>query len=79
MDRTPGEFPWCIGLLRFVKYTLFLLREFYPEHDRIRSEEGRLMMQILAGEDPVEPEEMQRINERMDSLSRKFWHPSMAS
>ncbi len=44
-----GERPQVEGTYRLVKYTLFLLREVFPQHDELCVEEGRLMLAYSAG------------------------------
>lgn len=39
-----------VGELRFVRYATFLLREFFPLHDELTFEEGRLMKDYACGE-----------------------------
>lgn len=46
----PKGFPQIIGPHRLVKYVHFLLREFYPRHDRLCRVEGELLLEHLAGD-----------------------------
>jgi hypothetical protein len=50
VETLPGEQPRITGPFRLVKYAHFLLREVFPLHDEIASEEGRLMLRWLAGD-----------------------------
>ncbi len=51
VEALPGETPRAYGPFRFVKYALYLLREFFPAHDEPCVEEGRLMAAHLAGDE----------------------------
>ncbi len=42
--------PMAYGEYRFVMFSLYLMREVFPLHDEICSEEGRLMKKYLAGD-----------------------------
>ena len=46
-----GDAPFVYGPIRFVKYTLYLLREVLPIHDMLCREEGILMESALRGSD----------------------------
>ncbi|OGV52268.1 MAG: hypothetical protein A2017_00720 [Lentisphaerae bacterium GWF2_44_16] len=46
----PKGFPSVIGPHRLVKYVHFLLREFYPRHDKLCRIEGELLLEHLAGD-----------------------------
>lgn len=52
VDDLPGEAPRAHGPFRLVRYAQFLLREFFPAHDRLCLEEGQLMLAHAAG-DPL--------------------------
>lgn len=45
-----GELPRSYGPFRLVRYTHFLLREVFPQHDELCFEEGRLMIQHASGD-----------------------------
>ncbi len=49
VEALPGETPRAHGPFRLVKYAHFLLREVFPRHDALCYEEGRLMLDYLAG------------------------------
>jgi len=49
-ERFHGESSRVHGPLRLVKYFTFLEREYFPRHDALCREEGRLMLAYLAGE-----------------------------
>lgn len=46
----PKGFPQITGPHRLVKYVHFLLREFYPRHDKLCRIEGELLLEHLAGD-----------------------------
>ena len=50
VEAVKGEFPRVYGEFRFVKYVYFLLREVFPEHDRLCRVEGELLLRALRGE-----------------------------
>ena len=45
-----GEIQRSYGPFRLVRYTHFLLREVFPQHDELCFEEGRLMIQHASGD-----------------------------
>lgn len=49
-ERFHGESSRVHGPLRLVKYFTFLEREYFPRHDALCKEEGRLMLAHIAGE-----------------------------
>lgn len=50
VEALPGETPRAYGPFRFVKYALFLMREVFPQHDKLCAEEGELMLNHIAGD-----------------------------
>lgn len=50
VEAMPGEMPRAFGPFRLVRYTQFLLREVFPQHDELCLEEGRLMLAHVAGD-----------------------------
>lgn len=52
VDRYKGETPRVYGDYRMVSYALFLLSEYFPLHDDLCREEGRLMKQMAGGAGP---------------------------
>jgi hypothetical protein len=50
VEAPGGEVPRSYGPFRLVRYTHFLLREIFPQHDELCFEEGRLMIQHAAGD-----------------------------
>ncbi len=49
VEAVEGEFPRLYGSFRLVKLGYFLMREVFPRHDELCFEEGRLMLDWLAG------------------------------
>jgi len=49
VEAIPGEAIRAYGPLRLVQYALFLINEVLPAHDELCGEEGRLMLDHLAG------------------------------
>lgn len=49
VEALPGDPERAFGPFRLVKYTQFLLREVFPQHDELCAEEGRLMIAHAAG------------------------------
>ncbi len=45
-----GENPRSYGPFRLVRYTHFLMREVFPQHDELCFEEGRLMIEHASGD-----------------------------
>lgn len=50
VEALPGEAVRVYGPFRLVKYAHFLIREVLPLHDELCLEEGRLMLEYLAGD-----------------------------
>ncbi|MCX8108795.1 MAG: PHP domain-containing protein [Verrucomicrobiae bacterium] len=50
VESPGGDFPRAYGPYRLVRYTHFLLRELFPQHDELCMEEGRLMISYAAGD-----------------------------
>lgn len=50
VEASGDHFPRSFGLLRYVNFTHFLLREVFPMHDQMCFEEGNLMLRHIAGE-----------------------------
>ena len=51
VEAIPGEAIRAYGPLRLVKYALFLINEVLPAHDELCVEEGRLMIEHVAGDE----------------------------
>ena len=50
LETRPNESPRVYGPLRLVKYTRFLLTHYFPMHDEMCYEEGRLMKEYIRGD-----------------------------
>ena len=61
-----------VGEMRFVRYATFLLREFFPLHDELCFEEGRLMKDYACGEEGAE-ETLHFISGRMKKQREKYF------
>ncbi|MBQ8209097.1 MAG: hypothetical protein IJZ35_00740 [Clostridia bacterium] len=61
-----------VGELRFVRYGCFLLREFFPLHDELTFEEGRLMKDYVCGDKDAE-RLLRAINGRMKKQREKYF------
>lgn len=61
-----------VGELRFVRYGCFLLREFFPLHDELTFEEGRLMKDYVCGDEDAE-KILRAINGRMKKQREKYF------
>lgn len=51
IDHMPGEQPRVYGSFRLVKYARFLLENYFPVHDSLCFEEGRLMRDFINGDE----------------------------
>lgn len=51
VDNMPGEAYRVYGSFRMVKYARFLLEHYFPGHDSLCYEEGRLMRDYINGDD----------------------------
>ncbi|NLJ66580.1 MAG: hypothetical protein GX340_04610 [Clostridiales bacterium] len=72
VEALPGNPVRVYGPYRLVKYVLFLIREVFPIHDELCYEEGRLMLEHIAGNESaakILAEYRGRVAKRMD----RFW------
>jgi hypothetical protein len=51
VEMMKNEVPRVYGPFRLVKYSLFLMREYFPRHDRLCAAEGEMMLRLLAGDE----------------------------
>jgi hypothetical protein len=72
VEALPGETARAYGPFRLVRYTLFLLREIFPQHDAMCVEEGRQMMAFLAGETQALAA-LKGFQGGTKKISRHFW------
>ena len=61
-----------VGEMRFVRYATFLLREFFPLHDELVFEEGRLMKDYACGDEDA-AEALRFISGRMKKQREKYF------
>lgn len=66
------ECPEVYGELRYVRYTAFLMKNFYPRHDSLCRIEGELMIRHLAGEHGIK-EVLHSFPDRSADLFEKYW------
>lgn len=75
VDTISKEFR-LVGERRFVEYGCFLLKNYFPLHDELCYEEGRLMKQYVTGS-PAEREEaaatLSAIHGRVERLRKKYF------
>lgn len=71
--ETPGgSVPRAYGPFRLVKFTQFLLREVFPQHDELCFEEGRLMLEHAAG-NPDGAAKLSQIKGQVEALYNRYW------
>lgn len=67
VESYPDEGNRVYGPFRMVKYAIFLLQEYFPVHDELCFEEGRLMKAYIGG-DQKAADELNRIGGRTSEL-----------
>jgi len=72
IEHVENEFPRVIGSFRLVKFAYFLIREFYPVHDKLCKKEGEIILSHLAGDKTAKPELLQ-IKEQIAECFTKYW------
>jgi hypothetical protein len=73
LEQYAGEpLPRLYGSYRYVMFVLFLLEEYFPLHDELCFEEGRLMKDYVTG-DKSAAEVLQRFRGRCGALIKKYW------
>jgi hypothetical protein len=73
LEQYPGEpLPRLYGNYRYVMFALFLLDEYFPLHDELCFEEGRLMKDYVTG-DKSAAEVLQKFRGRCGALMKKCW------
>jgi hypothetical protein len=77
VEAPAGHLPRAYGPFRFVKFTQFLLREIFPQHDELCFEEGRLMLQYLSG-DASAADRLKQLQGQTEKLYKKYWAPATA-
>ena len=61
-----------LGSLRMMQYCWFLYENYFPLHDELCFEEGRLMKEYACGDEEA-GEDLKRIGRRMEKLRRKYF------
>ena len=72
VEALPGETCRAHGPFRLVKYAHFLLREVFPQHDELCVEEGRLMLDHVAG-DPAAAPTLRALKGRTQAFLDATW------
>lgn len=72
VEAVGGQLPRAHGPFRLVKFTHFLLREVFPQHDELCFEEGRLMLQYAAG-DASAVERLRQLQGQTARLYGRYW------
>lgn len=75
VDKISKEFR-IVGDLRLTRYTCFLLKNYFPRHDELCIEEGRLMKQYATGTKDEKEEALkvlETINGRVNRLMKKYF------
>lgn len=74
VEAPKGELPRAYGPFRLVKFTQYLVREVFPQHDELCYEEGRLMLQYAAG-DPAAAGRLAAMQGQTAALYDQYWTP----
>ncbi|MBL4934626.1 PHP domain-containing protein [Clostridium sp. YIM B02515] len=72
VDSPKGESYRVYGSLRLVNYTRFLMENYFPIHDEICIEEGRLMKEYHLKRDGSK-EALEKLSGRCDKLIKKYF------
>lgn len=68
-----GQYPQiCGGSFRVGQYVLFLLENYYPLRDRLYADEGRLMVEYIAGTPGAEQRLLRTVGENLE-FERKYF------
>lgn len=68
----PDDTPVVVGEFRLVQFALFLLREYFPLHDRLCRTEGALLQACLIGNDAAE-EKLRTHSAQSEAELRCLW------
>ena len=71
VDGISKEFR-IVGEMRFVRYACFLMQEYFPLHDELCFEEGRLMKAYACGDESA-AEDLKHISGRMKRQREKYF------
>lgn len=72
VESTPGESYRVHGHYRMVKYARYLLSNYFPRHEELCWEEGRLMKDAFSG-DQEALELLRRMKGRTDAFAHRFF------
>jgi predicted metal-dependent phosphoesterase TrpH len=72
VDKYPGEQARVHGSYRMTLYARFLLEEYFPLHEELCFEEGRLMKDMFLGDAKAE-EMLKLMRGRTDALLKQYW------
>jgi len=72
VEAMPGNEVHVYGPFRLVGYTLFLMREVFPQHDDLCAQEGQLMLAYAAGR-PGAAEQLRLCQGQVARLYAGFW------
>lgn len=72
VEAIPGESTRAYGPFRLVKYAQFLIREVFPEHDKLCQEEGNLMLSAVAGDNSA-GERLKLTAGAVNNLYKNLW------
>lgn len=72
VEAVEGEFPRVVGPFRQVRYIYFLLREYFPLHDKLCREEGGALLDVLSGDTTAE-KRLAGLKGRVPALLDKYW------
>lgn len=75
VEQYPGESARIYGDLRLVRYFTFLHAEYFPLHDALCAEEGRLMLDYING-DADAKERLAACQGQTERLWRRLWRRS---
>jgi hypothetical protein len=72
VEAMPGEGACAFGPFRLVRYAQFIMREVFPAHDQLCAEEGRLMLDLAAG-NPQAAAQINALAGRTKQLYDHWW------
>ncbi|GHT95835.1 hypothetical protein FACS1894141_5160 [Spirochaetia bacterium] len=74
LEEYDGEtFPRLYGLHRYVSYVQFLLEDYFPLHNELCVEEGRLMKAYVTGDAKAAASALKGLQGRCAALLKKYW------
>jgi predicted metal-dependent phosphoesterase TrpH len=74
LEEYKGEdFPHLYGLHRYVSFVQFLLEDYFPIHDELCVEEGRLMKEYVTGDAASASSVLKGLQGRCAALQKKYW------